>query len=399
MINLKNTKKPIFSFSLINTKKCNFNCTYCYEKGKFNNTDITTENIDKLILFFKEINNQGYAIDLTLIGGEPTLSKNNKYLFDSLMLNKIDFNQIRVITNGYSYKLIEDMFSKNFLSLNKNKILIQVSYDGIEVNDFDRIIIDKNNNSKGTSRYILKTIDELMKNNFDVSIKSTLDFKYFKYIPKILKEFQQLGLKYNKYIPYSLTEEKDSILNFSKEEISEQLKKIMSEIIKIEKENVEIFNKPLSKWFTSFNYNDYDKIACQAGHKYFAIDFDLNISFCHHSIYLDIKREENKSIFLNIKDDEPRNIFNELLNIENELNQIKVDDECKNCNAIYCLRCPIYNYDNFDKYNDSETTTINDQNTLNVLYRKFHDERLCFYYQELSKYIHYFNKKILSKGD
>ena len=212
--------KNTINFSLINTKACNLNCNYCYEKGKFENKEFSKKDIERIIDFLKGHVKAGNDLILTLIGGEPTLAKNNKYFFDRIgsEFEPNSIKEIRLITNGYSFELLKNTFSDNFWKKFKDKIEIQISYDGKAIHDIDRVKII-NGKKIGTADKVLETIDKCIQEDLNISLKSTLNIIHLPLVPQVLKEFQELNKKYNEYLfrkpnrlRYMVTEVKESFI-------------------------------------------------------------------------------------------------------------------------------------------------------------------------------------------
>jgi len=385
------TPNEVINFSLINTKQCNFNCSYCYESGKFEDKQYSREDIEKIYELLKKNNKK--AISLTLIGGEPTLSKHSPYLFELIgehgEEDGIVINSITLITNGSSFNLIKDFFPEVFLEKYKNKIDVQISYDGKVIHDKNRIIKTKDKEI-GTSDIVLKTIEKCLDFGFVVHLKSTLSFKHLEYVPEVLAEFRELNLKYQRKFndkklrfTYAVTEDKESIEILPIHVIQAFLKEYMPGILKEEMINVKTFGVPLTKWLRDARY-DFNPMECAAGVKLFSINTDLEIEFCHHASYLDVPKEENKMIYGKIDDKRTYEIIEQNANYLQELVEQELND-CKNCSAVYCSKCAIHNYNQYYKEEGI--------NSLDVAYKELQGDSICFYFKELSKYLHAFNKK------
>lgn len=66
--------KQKFSVSIWVTRRCNFRCTYCYEKSKYGAEDLSYETANRIIDFVKENIKEGQALSVHFHGGEPTLN-------------------------------------------------------------------------------------------------------------------------------------------------------------------------------------------------------------------------------------------------------------------------------------------------------------------------------------
>jgi len=362
-----------FHVTIITNKNCNFNCTYCYEKGKFENLDLNEEKIEKIIKFLKD-NFKNKKLSFTFIGGEPTLSKNL-----NLLIKEIEYNfknsHYTLITNGFSSEHIINLFP-NFEKIKEN-IHIQISYDGQKIHDKDRIIIN-NNKIIPTSKIVLKTLDELIKITKNITLKPTLNIKYLSLVPDAIKEFRELSLKYNQIFEYGVTEVKTPMHFMTEEKIKNLVKENFPKILKEEKINLEIFKKPLTTWLNKLNFNN-PGAFCTAGIDSITISTNLDILYCHRCEYYDKNSELN---YGNIND------FDIFFNNRKKLinNKDNYFNKCKDCEAIYCQKCP------------AEYAEINNIKQIDKIYNSWNDN-ICIYYKEISKYLYVFWKKYLSKKE
>ncbi len=363
--------KKHFYVTLITNKNCNFNCTYCYEKDKFENLDLNEEKISKIINFLKE-KFKNYELTFTFIGGEPTLSNKLNLLVQEIEKNFKNSNYI-LITNGSSLKNILKIFPD--LEKMKDRVHIQISYDGKAIHDKDRII-KKGNKIIQTSDFVLKTLDELIKITNNISLKSTLNIKYLPLVPEVIKEFRELSLKYNKIFLYAVSEVKTLIHYLSEQEIKELVKENFPNILKEEKINLEIFNRPLTQWLNKLNFKT-PGAFCTASIDSITISPNLDILYCHRCEYYD---KNSELIYGNIKNFD-NFLKNEKIFLNNKDNYYS---NCKNCEAIYCQKCP------------AEYAEINNIKQIDKIYNSWNDN-ICVYYKEISKYLYLFWKQFLKK--
>jgi len=86
----KSKKRKTLTLDLITNKNCNMSCSYCFEKGKFENKEITEEQYNELINFIIKNHEESVAAgdpeyyNLMIIGGEPSLSKNLSYFLKEI---------------------------------------------------------------------------------------------------------------------------------------------------------------------------------------------------------------------------------------------------------------------------------------------------------------------------
>jgi uncharacterized protein len=364
------------------TKTCNFACSYCFELGKHQKKHMSIETFDKIIDFMKR---HHYNYNLFLMGGEPTLAPNLPYFLkrvkeevqkDHISLIPIELDGMSVLlTNGYSYnqilKSISSDLNEEDIEFWKKYLRIQVSYDGKVIQDKYR----KTKSGKLTSGKVLKTLDELMKNNFFTFTKSTLNIYDFPLLSEVIEEFKELNLKY-KRVDYSVTENKDSFNFVNIDEIKNYIDTYFPDIIKKEYKFYKEHGRFITRWLNDSSF-DQPKTKCSAGVSMIHIDPQGEVHPCHLSLYVD-----HSINYGNILKNEKEVIQN--LNKYRPYFLGVKEDKCKNCPALFCLRCPV------DKYNM-------DQN-LNELYNGIND-KVCFYYQTISKYIYYLKSKLnLLKG-
>ena len=390
-------KEPL-AISLVNTKKCNFHCTYCYEQGQFEDKEISKEDTEEFLDFLIE-QSKDHSIALTFIGGEPTLSKNTTYLLQKMipyLENKsLDIQKFHIITNGSSFSMIEKLFGEEFLSKFKHLIEVQVSYDGKAIHDLTRIQ-RTSSGVKGTADKVKNTIELLLGNGYRVSIKSTLDINHLDKVPEVLREFRELNLKYKNYLDkeffYSPTEDKGTISKMKPEEIQKLLKSSFKEIIEEEKINLRVFGRPLTSWFRNYSYEQPAKF-CPAGIQLYAVNYKLEMGFCHHMDYISDKNNLMKygTIDKESRENTLKN-FNKMKEFYKSKENVFLENEaCKNCEAVYCMKCPIEQYSMMDEHDKISRDSLED------MYKEYYYDSLCFYYKEISKIIHYFNKKIINQ--
>lgn len=137
------------------TKRCNFNCTYCY--SIHDNLTVSMEDNHVILKKLKELNTKA----ITLIGGEPFCHPN----FHSILESCIEcnfFDEIYVVTNG---SLIDD--SKMNLYRN-NRVVFQVSIDGIDE------YTNAKTRGKNHFEVVYNNIKKLVKNDVNVVVMKVL---------------------------------------------------------------------------------------------------------------------------------------------------------------------------------------------------------------------------------
>lgn len=370
-----NTKKT-FTIDLTATKSCNFACDYCFEKGQHQNKDMSEETYDKIIEFMKR---NDYIYNLMIMGGEPSMAKPLKYFFKRLK-EEIENKNIKLelfknggnsvyITNGYNINNIYKQL--NDIEFWKPYFRFQVSYDGKVIHDKYR----KTLNSTKTSEKVLKNFKELYNQGFFTKMKSTINIYDFKHLKDVMEEFFDLALTYN--ATYDITENKDSFFYINKEEIKDLIDQNFKDVLKFEKKYFEKTQNFFTKWFFASDLSKRTK--CSAGVSMFHVNTDGMVQPCHLSIYAPKDRQINYGNIDPLKDN---NSLNKKFNEYQKFFIGENEDKCKNCDAVYCTRCPVENY-------------IHEKNLNNLYNGIYHPEdNICFYYQEISKYIFYLKRKL-----
>lgn len=89
-----------FLVNIWSTSRCNFRCTYCYEKGKYREDDLSYETADQIIRFIKENVKGGQSLVVNFHGGEPTLNYNViRYMVDKIEAEIPNEKQFDMTTN------------------------------------------------------------------------------------------------------------------------------------------------------------------------------------------------------------------------------------------------------------------------------------------------------------
>lgn len=175
-------------FVICPTYNCNLRCTYCFQSHKMHRLDdvMTEEQVDKA---FKMMENQilpymnAEDFVIQLFGGEPLLLKTKnivKYIFDKSKKNN---TKITITTNGTNIEEFMDIFTDN-----KDRVSFQITLDSIkEIHDKRRIQA----NGQGTFDCIVKNIQLLLDNDFEVRVRANTSVDTVQYIPKLVQLFEE----------------------------------------------------------------------------------------------------------------------------------------------------------------------------------------------------------------
>jgi len=318
------------------TQQCNFRCKYCFESGHFKSRKLyETITLDALYSFINELVKK-FRIDRVTFGmwgGEPLLEID--YMLDIIKQfeNEPWFYKTFVFTNGY---LIDSVLDK--LSTVKDKIWIQVSYDGKVIHDKYRKSIDH----QLTSDRVLHNYKLLVKHNFECSIKSVLPVSDIHNLVEVYKEFESLNetylTKFNKSLIYNPSFDYYSLYDWS--EIENKLKQALKNLIGYLKHKERIY----ISWFQPRP----KRAICSLGSSMIAIDVNGFIHPCHGFIYY--KDHKFKTHIFD------HNVFDKLELMFNFFSQKNKYEpaECKSCTVNFCMRCNASFYSLSKKTSDYE---------------------------------------------
>ncbi len=194
----------LYSFTLIVTEDCNFNCSYCYQKKS--KKYIETSTIKKALdFFFPKLAEECY---INFHGGEPLLA------FDQIrealgiiqaknksLDKKVHF---ATVTNG---SLLDDHILRFF---HEHKFSLLLSFDGL-LQDISR--------KRGSSQKIVKTIDRLLdRTNIELEVCNVFTPETVPYLSESIQSIMNLGVK-NIHLTLSNLRpwSQDSLLQLKKE--------------------------------------------------------------------------------------------------------------------------------------------------------------------------------------
>lgn len=205
--------KSVIDFQITMNKKCNLRCNHCYLDNYIDN-EIKYSTLKKIFIYIEELLKQNKFLikefDITILGGEITLIKNNKkfyYIFKKteLLIKKYKNIKIKILLFSNFIKpfnqkmlLLINNFSLNY----KNNLFVVSSFES----DTDRF---KNDKVYKLWKNNLLNIKNLNKNiklvNSLTMTKGTVDFIQTKEYLEILEIFD--------YIEYELLITNEKTLN------------------------------------------------------------------------------------------------------------------------------------------------------------------------------------------
>lgn len=307
------------------TNDCNLRCTYCFEDCfGHNNMSIDKAQliIDKSEIFLEKTDLGFTTLRFTLWGGEPTL--NPKFVNKFLKLCHEKKYNVFMYTNGL--KILD------YIEWIKNGTLnVQISYDGMAINDICRLNKSKNN----VTKQVNKTIDTLIDNKLEFSIKSTVTPDTFHLMPECWKDIKRIDNKTKEYglrIVYTPTIDYYNIKNDSYK--LDELKVSLMTIAKYEIQRIKSSESnvgPLLTWFIPDNPS-----VCSAGAYFFLIDLNLNIFPCHGCLY---QKDKNKLIWCNLNDDNFINITRDNMLLHKKIMYNRSDNTKDLATLTYAVRC------------------------------------------------------------
>lgn len=365
--NFNNTR--IYNIDLTTTDDCNFNCSYCFEHGYFNKNyfnkqELFYTRVEELLnsSFFKSNYDM---VGIGFWGGEPTL--NEKLIRD--VCNRYSTNdkvKFFIYSNGSNIEPYMDLleFYKRQVINGHPKLCIQMSYDGMPVQDICR----KTKDNKLTSNLVRNNILKLYSLEIPTVLKSTITLDTFKYLPEARRDILDLvnqsnGKNFFRSGNYFPTIDYYHLDQYTPEEIEQYYKELKQSLMEISREEINYFKENNKFFFAWFNPN---RAICSAGRDMVCINYDGNVFKCHGSVYED----ESGDHFLTTLEDDS---FIQKITESNQLhgaNFSTIPIQCVNCEAHFCLKC------NAVKYNESNKDTYMEK------WRDYTDQpRLCRFYK------------------
>lgn len=323
-----------FHIDVNTTKNCNLRCTYCFEvkNNAIQNKNFQeSEALIKWIHEFMKTDEFKTHDDLAINfwGGEPTM---NQELYELITEEFKKHPKVRffMYTNGFFF---DEFYINSFKELQKTKInghpkiVIQISYDGLPIHDFDRITV----NAKGSAKQVAESINQLKLHDIFHVLKSTIAPENFKHMFEAYKDVLSLAPNYFPTIDLHKEYEDDDEYKQYGQDLYENLIKIAIHEKKMRREGT-------FAWFTK------NKALCSAGTNMIAIDINGNILPCHGALYTNYEEHKMGNI-------------SEIKNIPQIINTLKwfktffrnEPEECKQCENEFCLRCNITKFESSKK--------------------------------------------------
>ncbi|MEM2663057.1 MAG: radical SAM protein [Metallosphaera sp.] len=174
--------KPVLEPTLLLTYNCNFNCTYCFQKG-FRKEVTVTEEVMKGFINYVRKRERGRKVRVTFFGGEPLLElRKIEEISRSLSDLKYSFS---VVTNG---SLLTKSVTHRLISHGLSHV--QLTLDGPpEVHDKRRFYVD-GRGSFNTIIQNLREVQDLVK----VVLRINIDVNNLNEVDTLLAKLVEEGI-------------------------------------------------------------------------------------------------------------------------------------------------------------------------------------------------------------
>lgn len=311
--------KKNYSISVWTTSRCNFRCTYCYEKTKHGVEDMTLATADRIVDFVKEEVKEGQLLSIQFHGGEPMLNfEVVKHIVERVEKEIPNEKRFGITTNCS----LLDNEKVEFICEHMPRG-ISLSIDGDkETHELNRKCIIGNCEYDEILAIALK-IKEKVKN---VRIRMTYTPKTAPLLFKNVKYMVELGFK--EIVPIADFYSKDWTTD-DFDIVECQFKKIKQYKIENKKE-VYDFNELTSEFKK--------KGICSGGKEHYSVNVNGDIYPC--MMVVGDEKHRIGNIFTGFDYD----MINSIVCINNDRLQV---EGCKDCNLFdYCdsTRCLLVNY-------------------------------------------------------
>ena len=238
-------------FYIVYSYACNFNCFYCFENDVKYQDKISNQKLDYIFKSILEIISINKTIEneIVLFGGEPLLEGNRELIFHTMEFAKENNIKISIITNG------SNLFNYSELILDFKEIIsgFSITIDGSKSEHDKRRTY---RNGKGSYDEILKGINFILDNKFNLSIRMNIDKTMMNDFQQAFQDLRErLNLEPNIYL--SLVEDSTCTGScnsaYSYREVSEVL---MKNAYFEENSNITLNMKPINQIIALLNKNN-----------------------------------------------------------------------------------------------------------------------------------------------
>ena len=319
-----------YNLELTVTDECNFACTYCFEGEECQKTT-TLDCVDDIFsaiekMFQSDWFNETFeGVKIGFWGGEPTLRPD--------ILRKIaeqykDDDRIifHIYTNGYNVDVLMDVFNEC-----KDKINIQVSYDGGKIHEENRVT----RGNVSTTNHVRNNIYKLYENGFQVGLKSTVTYDTLKDMSESWDDIKLLHDDIGSNMTYNITFD-----YINEQDIELDMDYVKNVFVVLAKKEIKFFKENgyhLFNWF-----NNTSALQCNFFRYGMAINTNGDMLYCHGCGYSP-SVEDFK--FGHISDGD----LIDKIKRNSEYFKRETPEKCGECFAVCCAMCNIVKYDNSEK--------------------------------------------------
>jgi len=321
---------PEYTIEVTLTDECNFRCTYCFEGSECMKTttltsieDIST-SVDTMLLdgwFLSEFK----GVRIGFWGGEPTLRPDLIRSFVEYFKDN-ELVRFHIYTNGYNVDQLMEAFDDC-----KDKINIQVSYDGEKIHDIKR----QTAGQQKTASRVRENIYKLHENGFGVSIKSTVTYDTMEHMAECWDDIKNLADDIGEKIRYSPTVD---YINDAGDIDMVKVRKCWVQVAKKELKYKEENGRFLCTWFESKR-----PIGCNFFRYGMVINTNGDFMYCHGCNYSSLSADMT---FGNISDGD---IIEKIKHNHKYFIMPERPDKCKSCLATHCCTCNVVKYKHSQK--------------------------------------------------
>lgn len=314
--NVKNKQNVFVEIAM--TNNCNGNCAYCFESkhsGFLRDLAVEKREIELLVDACNTFDANKYNyLTVSFWGGEPFL--NTPFMFQVFENTyRYKFVKYHCYSNGLLLNEYAKLVSKPWFNEIKNRLHIQLSYDGEPHH-----ILKRGNNGQ----QVLETANFLRNLGVSIAFKATLSYDLLDKLPEIWDSYYALAEKFNHTISYYPT--LDTSSQPPDDETYDKWQKAVIEVAKKEYNYIKQHNRSLWQWFTNGR-----KMNCGLQNSIY-MHTDGNIYICHGCPYL---QNSNRFFVKNIN--EISSLY-EL--IPNKFN-VQLNETCQKCEATHCSACHV----------------------------------------------------------
>ena len=177
---------PVPQVELLFTKRCNLNCSYCFEKDK-NSEQMKIED-------FSDFINEISSLEFYMFGGEPLMNLDFLTgLYDTLSKKKMNDKQKKKILDSITFNITNGtLIEQNIDIIKKYDLHLQISIDGPKfIHDKNRMYVD----GRGSFDDVMKAVDVCIENNIHWTYHGAITNEEFPYILDIFKFYWDLATK------------------------------------------------------------------------------------------------------------------------------------------------------------------------------------------------------------